>query len=419
MLAAAAVYPLFKPRAGRLNTSIKPSTRCSFSLCAKPSIAVLAFNNMSEDKKQDYFADGVAEDLTTKLSKLTGLFVIARHPSFPYKNTSLGAKEIAGELGVRYILKGGVRPLGERLRVNAQLIDAVTDGHVWANRFDGECGNIFDLVERVLRKVAQAISLHLVPGEGERLGVRYTSSVDAYDLFVRARQRVYVWASEPARNARDELEKAIEFDPDFAEAYGLLAYTNVIVLRWSANAGIRDETRKRIAHSLSIRETPFAYQGRAWFLTFVKSDVRGAETAAAKGLELAPSHADLVHILALTKLYLGKPDQGYAAIQHAMRLNPSFPASYNSALGKIHFAAGRYRECLEELAREASMTLRAPFHISSYLAAAHAYLGDIETAKDYAKPWHQRIWALPFDEPFQDAVLKERLRKGLELAGVK
>ncbi len=196
-----------------------------FPLPDKPSIAVLPFDNLSGDPEQEYFSDGMTDDLITDLSKVSGLFVIARHSVFTYKDKPVKVQEVAAELGVRYILEGSVRKVGDQVRINAQLIDATTGGHLWGERYDGSLTDVFALQDEVIGKIVAALSIELTDAEQTLLSRRRTDSLEAYDYDLRAERRLHGWSDRRGRN-REVLslyEKAVALDPKFADAYAGMA----------------------------------------------------------------------------------------------------------------------------------------------------------------------------------------------------
>ena len=204
----------------------------------KPSIAVLPFNNMSGDPEQEYFADGMVEEITTALSRTRWLFVIARNSSFTYKGRAVDVKQVGRELGVRYVLEGGVRKSADRVRITAQLIDASTGAHLWADRFDGSLENIFELQDQVTASVVGAIAPRLEQAEVERAKHKPTESLDAYDYFLRGIASLHSWTKESNDEALRLFNKAIELDPDFASAYR----HGLVVLRSAQGESLDDST---------------------------------------------------------------------------------------------------------------------------------------------------------------------------------
>ncbi len=205
------------------NSRSPANTESQLAKQNKPSIAVLPFDNMSGDPEQDYFADGVVEDIITALSRMPWLFVIARNSSFVYKGRAVDVKEVGRDLGVRYVLEGSIRKAGGKLRITGQLIDATTSAHLWADRYDGSLEDIFDLQDQVTSSVVGAIAPKLELAEIERAKYKPTSSLDAYDNYLRGMAAFHRWAAEENEEALNHFYRAIEIDPDFAIAHGMAA----------------------------------------------------------------------------------------------------------------------------------------------------------------------------------------------------
>ena len=212
--------------------TVEPASveRMAHPLPDKPSIAVLPFTNMSDDPAQEYFADGMTEDLITDLSKVSGLFVIARNSVFTYKGKAVKVGQVAEELGVRYVLEGSVRRAGDQVRINAQLIDATTGGHLWAERYDGSLADIFGLQDKVTEKIVAALALNLTDSEQAQLRRKPTDNLEAYDFYLRAKQGAYSYDGDGLADALSLYEKALALDPKFADAYA--GYARVAVDVW-------------------------------------------------------------------------------------------------------------------------------------------------------------------------------------------
>lgn len=200
-------------------------------LSGKPSIAVLPFDNLSGDPDQEYFSDGLTEDLITDLSKVSGLLVIARNSVFTYKGKAVKIQNVGKELGVRYVLEGSVRKAGDRVRITAQLVDATTQGHLWAERYDRDLKDIFALQDEVTRKIVRALAVKLTGNEHKRLARIYTDNLEAYDYFLRGKDHLHRLNQESTAQAREMFRKAIALDPEYALAYSLLGRTHM--LEWS------------------------------------------------------------------------------------------------------------------------------------------------------------------------------------------
>jgi adenylate cyclase len=233
----------------------------------KPSIAVLAFSNLSTDPDQDYFAEGIAEDIITDLSKISGLFVIARNSSFSYKGKNVPIKSVADELGVRYVLEGSVRRAGDTLRITAQLIDATTDGHLWAERYDGSISDVFALQDAVTMQIIKELSVRLKPEEAAALVLDETNSPQAYEAFLLGMRHLNLvdrLRQEESTEARTQFERAIEFDKNYGRAYAGLAWTYWYDFIWFN----RDKTDKDRAlaltdRSINLKDTALARSLRA------------------------------------------------------------------------------------------------------------------------------------------------------------
>jgi TolB-like protein len=267
--------------------SAPPIAQGQPGLSDQASIAVLPFVNMSTDAEQEFFADGLAEDLITDLSKVPGLLVIARNSSFSYKGQSIDVRSIAGELGVRYVIEGSVRRASSRVRINAQLVDAVNGSHIWADRFDRDLIDIFLMQDEVVGKIVSALSGALPSAHS--LPKRRATSLEAYELFVHGRSLVSL-SFQDTRAARRLLEKAIELDPGFAEAYAWLAMSHHF---GSIYCGEGEEHRML------------------------------ARSAARQAMSLDPENADAHIVLGYVRAYEGELSEGVAEFEHGLRINPN------------------------------------------------------------------------------------------------
>jgi adenylate cyclase len=298
---------------------------------------------MSGDSEQEYFADGITEDLITDLSKISGLFVIARNSSFAYKGRSVDVRKVARELGVRYVLEGSVRRAGDLVRINTQLIDASTGGHVWAERYDEAIADVFALQDKVTRQIVSALAVTLTPEEEKGLNQALKVDPEAYDLFLQGQIRFTRYAREPNDEAVGFFEKAIALDAAFARAHASLAMAlaTAITWGWIDNPGSAAKRATKHANAaLALDPTiPQIYFARSVVYTAARRMEEGiAEMRKAVSLDsnYADGYAAMGHYLC----YLGKASEGLQAIQKAVHLNPRHGFIYNWLQGNCRFVLG-------------------------------------------------------------------------------
>jgi TolB-like protein/class 3 adenylate cyclase len=316
----------------------------------KPSIAVLAFQNMSGDPEQEYFVDGMAEDIITALSRMRWLFVIARNSSFIYKGRAVDLKQVGRELGVRYVLEGSVRKAGNRVRITGQLIDTATGAHLWADRFDGPLEDVFDLQDQVTTNVVGAIAPTLERAEIERAKRKPTESLDAYDYFLRGMASVHQWTSDANDEALRMFRKAIELDPDFASAYGMAAwcYTWRKINGWMVERAQETAEATRLARraiDLGADDAVALCMG-GYALAFVDHDLDGGAALIDRALSMNPNLAWAWHSSGWVRDFLGEPEVAIKHLEHGMRLSPLDPFVFRAYAGLAcaHLLAGRYDE---------------------------------------------------------------------------
>ena len=291
----------------------------------KPSIAVLPFTNMSDDPKQEYFSDGMAEDLMTDLSKISGLLVISRNSSFAYKGKSVEAKQIAEKLGVRYLLEGSVRKAGEQVRINAQLIDATSDHHLWAERYDGKMDNIFGLQDKITKKIVAALEVKLVKAEQKQLAGRETSNIAAYDAFLKGMD----YLNRQSRSAKtlSYFEKAIKLDPNYSRAYAGLAsaYDDASWLNLYGRLGLSfQETRLWMHHYLQLamkNPTSLASVLNAYTICLERR-YEEAITEIERAITLNPNDARSNWNMARALTAGGRPEEAIEYAKMAFRIDP-------------------------------------------------------------------------------------------------
>ena len=396
-------------------------------LLDKPSIAVLPFQNMSGDPEQDYFADGVVEDIITALSRFKSLFVIARNSSFTYKGKAVDIKQIGRELGVRYVLEGSVRKAANRVRIAAQLINASTGAHLWADRFDGVIEDIFELQDQVTTSVVGAITPTLERAEIGRAVLKPTNSLDAYDHYMRGIASAYQWTNEANSEALRHYYKAIELDPNFALAHALAT----CCYSWrKINQRVTDIARE-IAETKRLAERAtqlgqddaqvLCWSGAA--LAFVVGEVDAGVALVDRALRLNPNLMDAWLSSGLVRLVLGEWNLAVEHFARAIRLSPFDPLLFLMQGGTAsgHFYAGRYDEAAVWSAK--SIGENPNFSSAWRIAAAsNAFLGRQEQAQKAVARLQQlepalRIATITYAVPLHPSALA-RIKEGLRKAGL-
>jgi len=324
--------------------------RPALALPDKPSIAVLPFQNMSGDPEQEYFADGIVEEIITALSHFNNLFVIARNSTFTYKGRAVEVKQVGRELGVRYVLEGSVRKAVSHVRIAAQLVDALTGAHLWADRFDGTLENIFDLQDSVTASVVNAIAPKLEHAEIERAKRKPTEMLDAYDHYLRGRSGFFGMTREANEEALRLFSKAIELDPDFALAYACAAhcYTFRRMNGWMVDRKQEVAEAARLARrAVELgKDDAVALSAGGMVLAYVVGDLDDGAAFADRALHLNPNLAAAWAAAGWMKMCFGEHNTAIEHAAHAMRLNPLDPRlwgwQFNTAMA--HFFAARYNE---------------------------------------------------------------------------
>ena len=402
----------------------------AFPLPEKPSIAVLPFTNMSGDAEQEYFADGMTENLITDLAQISGLFVIARNSSFSYKGQQVKVRQVAEDLGVRYVIEGSVQRAGGKLRINAQLIDATTGGHLWAERYDGSLADVFALQDRVTAKIVAAMSVTLTPEERRGLGSLGTSNTDAHDAYLQGLS--FYLRNTPADNARAEthFKRAVELDPGFNRGYTSLAkvyykgreweYGTAMALWWRkaifrAYRALAKNTDENIADAHVIRSQ----------MALHKHQLGVALLEAEQALRLNANDVDALKAKAGALIYSGQYEEGRKLANRIIRIDPVVIAEPLYLIGLSQFATGNYDEAVDYIKRAIENAPATKMYIR-LLAAAYGKLGMGKEANKawltYRKSWKRdlgQFWiaaAVQF-YPFQDREILINLADGFEVAG--
>jgi adenylate cyclase len=376
---------------------------------------------MSSHPEQEYFADGMTEDLITALSKLSGLFVISRHSVFAYKDIAKDARDIARELGVRYLLEGSVRRAGRRVRITAQLVEAATGAHVWADSYDRDLEDIFAVQDDVTRRIVDRLQVSLPDPESERLVYAGTTSVEAHDILLRGLERFWEYTPESIQAAQALFTKALEVDPDYAAAHAWLA--RAYVYRYTEGTA-RPETLEiafrhaRKAVELSPR-LPMSQSVLGWVQLW-RGQGAEAVTAASRAVAMDPNSADGLLFLSVILAAADRAEEGLRCIEKAMRLNPHPSAFYLLAHALCHYRLKRYEEAVPVL--EAAAALRpafAPVHF--ILVLAYAQLGraeDVAREKETLRKIQEQYDISRLPDIWLDKTLREENERLLAQVGL-
>jgi adenylate cyclase len=411
---------------GRASISVTgtPSTKM-IPPSDKPSIAVLAFNNMSGDAEQEYFSDGISEDIITDLSKLPGLHVIARNSSFVYKKQAVSLPDVARDLGVRYVLEGSVRKAGNRIRVTAQLIDSTTGGHIWAERYDRELTDIFAVQDELTREIIGALRLRLTPDQKERLSHKGTLNVEAFSFFLRGRELTWMPTKSGNIDARNLFASALRLDPNYAAAHAGIgfAHINDYVNGWS------DDPERSLATGIAGAERAILMDENEMLGHFAlavgmlfrrEHDI--ALEQARHCLAMAPSSSEGHMVMANILTYSGQGAEAITLIETYQQLDPHYPDLALYFLADAQVTVGRLEDAVATLKQRLE---RNPNSETSYalLASCYGHLGRFEEAR---VAWSETLRLAPNYSlerrrrvlPFKDPAVFERRIEGLRKAGI-
>ena len=397
----------------------------------RPSIAVLPFVNLSEDPEHKYFADGITDDLITDLSKISGLFVIARNSAFQYKGKSVAVKRVGRELGVRYILEGSVRRSGNRVRINAQLTDASTGGHLWAERYDGIMDEVFSLQDKVTRKIVAALAVKLMPGEETRIASKDTNNIESYDRFLKGWEHYLRETPEDYSEAIGYFEQALQLDPTYSRAYAAIALTywrgSGFGTMWLSEIGGLSWPMARLKsrHYLEIaleNPTSIAHQV-ASSLALDRRQHATAVAEAEKAIALSPNDPQSHIAMARAWIFTMRTSEAVDILKGLMQRDPRNIATPLCLQGLAYFTEGRVEEAVVSMERGLTHNPKLPRY-SGVLASAYAQLGRDQEAKAALERFADEFVYTPslqvvmYAFPFKDSKVADRLAAGLLEAGL-
>ena len=392
----------------------------------KPSIAVLPFRNLSGDPEQEYFSDGITEDIITDLSRISGLFVIARNSTFSFKNRQATTEVVSDELGARYILEGSVRRAGNRIRVTAQLSDAATGAQIWAERYDRDLRDVFVVQDDLTRQIVSVLAVTLTSEQKTRVKRHVTHNLEAYEYLLRGRELAWLHKRETGTEARRLLARAIWLDPTCAAAYSWLAFAHSIeyVNQWSddpqESLRVADELAQK---AVKLDET----DAQAHFVLgeshlWVRRAHDAAMIEAERAIELEPNYSHAHLLLGHALHYAGRSRESLAHYETAMLLDPCYPDLYLHFLAQSYYALGRYEDAIEAL--QARLARNAETDISHVLLAA--CYGRLRMVEEAAASWDSALAINPNYSlenkrqvlPYRDPADFEAFAAGLRQAGL-
>jgi adenylate cyclase len=390
----------------------------------RPSIAVLPFVNMSADPEQEYFSDGLTEDLITDLSKISALLVIARNSVFTYKGKPVKVQQVGGELGVRYVVEGSVRRAGSRVRVTAQLIDAATGAHLWAERYDRDVEDIFALQDELTHKIVGILKVKVIEVELNRLRHKDTSKLSAFECVLRGRWYSHRYTREANTKARGFYERAIELDPDFASAHAGLGWTYFAEWsnQWSQDPKCLDRALSLGKKAVLLNDALSVAHSLLGHVYLWKRQFAQAVVEKERAIALDPNDADGYADLAEVMVWTGRPDEAVGLVEKAMRLNPNDLVHYLFTLGYAYLLTDRRQEAIEAQMKAVSLN---PDFLGSHvlLAAVYSELGrDDQARAEFSEvkrinpsmsleTWRQRL-------PFGAQAQPERFFRALKRIGM-
>ena len=402
-------------------------TKAPLALPDKPSIAVLPFTNMSGDPEQEYFADGITEDIITGLSKLPDLFVIARNSTFTYKGQSVAVSQVARDLGVRYVLEGSVRKAGNRLRITAQFIDGVAGDHLWAEKFDRDIDDIFELQDEITLNVISSILIPIYTTEAQQTRQRNMPDLTTWDLVARANHRMLGFSQEGIEEARRLAGQILARDPESATAMTLIAdcHSHDVFLGYSK------DTERSLATALDLIQRAISIDEESFFAHWVKGNLElwylrrhsAAINEFNRSLQLNPNFHAAIGNLGMAQAYGGEPEKGIEQIERSIRADPRSPGTFFRLqhLAECHFIAGRYQEALDWL--DKCLLRHGNYEeVLRTMTICQSHLGRIEEARATLQKWRGLFPTSTIANvnrpPYQNSADLERFLDGLRHAGL-
>jgi TolB-like protein len=390
----------------------KPATPTTSetSTPSKPSIAVLPFANMSGDREQDYFSDGITEDIIAELSKFREFLVIARNSSFQFRGKANDLVEVAKQLGVQYVVEGSVRKIGNRVRVSAQLIDASSTAHVWAEHYDRDLDDIFAIQDEITEMIAARLARQARTAIVSRARVRPTDNMSAYDCYLRALQLAAVY--DTVLQAEPFLQKAVELDPGFAGAHAMLSFVESIKFYWDNNQNHLASGLEMAKNALQLdSEETYGHLAAGFALLYLHR-FREAETSLDRAVALNPNDPFIRSIHAILLNYTGRPDEALGEMKEAQRRDPFAVGWFEDFVGIMLTTAQRYREAIASYSKMAAVPPWSLIH----LTICHAELGEDAQAKaclaklNACRPGVSLDQNLDMEDCFEDPAVYDRYR---------
>ena len=398
-------------------------------LSDKPSIAVLPFVNLSGDKEQEYFSDGITEDLITDLSKISGLFVIARNSTFTYKGRAAKVKQVVEELGVRYVLEGSIRRANDQVRINAQLVDGITGHHLWAERYDGNMKDVFALQDRITQKIVSALALKLIGSEKEVIAQKGTRNVAAYDAFLKGYGHYLRFTPEDSAKAVGSFKRAIELDPNFGRAYAALSavyYDATLSSALLGGLGVswQEALGRSIQYLQKAPKDPLTHSVKSRMYV-LRRQHQEAISEMERGLAIDSNdpagHLHMGYALSMA----GRPKEGVEFLKRAMRLDPHSPSRYLANLGVAHFCMGELEEAVGLFEKAMRLNPESAPTWARWIASFYGLLGRDQEARA-ALEMNRKVWGdRPFNlrvfmyyRPFRERGVADRYAQGLLRAGM-